>query len=410
MSGFGDELTRLMTARGLGVRELARRVHYNPGHISNLRNGKAQPSPESAQELDDALGADGMLAASALQPSPRVEAESRRGPACPGMPGRPYAPEVIAAIGSVLNAVAEDRPWSGRAITAVQRDVVAAWELRQSAQYVRLGSLLVGLLQDTGNWMRTADGEGNPDDAATAGVHTHNMVSSLLKRLEAFEMAAVVADRAFGIAQQTGSGLLIGAAKLRVANVYLSASCYAEAVAIAAGAADNLPPRPGSSPAEIATFGARLLTAAVAAAQMGEAAQAWEFLGHAKAAAKISGGEHADLFAVFGPVNLAVHGVQVATELGDSREALRRAERVDVGRMPAILLERRSTLLIDIARSQHRRRDHAASGETLLEAERLAPLEVRYSGTARSLLSELLSGSRASAELRQMAGRLRVAA
>src|SRR6266851_1187403 len=63
MSSFGGELTRLMEAHGIGVRALARQVHYNPGHISNLRNGKAQPSPESAQELDDALGAGGTLAA-----------------------------------------------------------------------------------------------------------------------------------------------------------------------------------------------------------------------------------------------------------------------------------------------------------------------------------------------------------
>ena len=57
------------------------------------------------------------------------------------------------------------------------------------------------------------------------------------------------------------------------------------------------------------------------------------------------------------------------------------------------------------------RRDHAAAGETLLEAERIAPLEVRYNGTAHRLLGELLlAGSRASAELREMATRLRVAA
>jgi hypothetical protein len=73
---------------------------------------------------------------------------------------------------------------------------------------------------------------------------------------------------------------------------------------------------------------------------MGEAAQAWEFLGHAKAAVAVSSHEQADLYAVFGPVSLAVHGVQVATELGDGREALRRAQLVDVGRMPAVPLER----------------------------------------------------------------------
>jgi transcriptional regulator with XRE-family HTH domain len=63
MSAFGNELARLMAARGCGVRELARRVPCNPGHISNLRSRKAQPSPELAADLDKVLGADGTLAA-----------------------------------------------------------------------------------------------------------------------------------------------------------------------------------------------------------------------------------------------------------------------------------------------------------------------------------------------------------
>jgi hypothetical protein len=143
----------------------------------------------------------------------------------------------------------------------------------------------------------------------------------------------------------------------------LAASRHAEAVAVAAAAADDLPPGRTSAPEEVATFGALLLTAAVA-----------------------------------------------ATELGDGREALRRAERTDPGRLPAVLLERRSTLLIDMARAQHMRRDTAAAGETLIEAERIAPLEVRYSGAARGLLGELLSAGRPAAGLREMADSLNLAA
>ena len=71
MSDFGTELARLMTARGLGVRELARMVPCNPGHISNLRSGKAQPSPELAETLDDRLDAGGTLCALAPVHAPR---------------------------------------------------------------------------------------------------------------------------------------------------------------------------------------------------------------------------------------------------------------------------------------------------------------------------------------------------
>jgi transcriptional regulator with XRE-family HTH domain len=63
MTEFGTALARLMTARGLGVRELARMVPCNPGHISNLRSGKARPSPELAATLDERLEAGGTLTA-----------------------------------------------------------------------------------------------------------------------------------------------------------------------------------------------------------------------------------------------------------------------------------------------------------------------------------------------------------
>lgn len=63
MSDFGTELARLMAARGVGVRELARMVPCNPGHISNLRSGKARPSAELAEALDERLEAGGSLCA-----------------------------------------------------------------------------------------------------------------------------------------------------------------------------------------------------------------------------------------------------------------------------------------------------------------------------------------------------------
>ena len=76
MSAFSRELARLMEARGLGVREVARRVPCNPGHISNLRNGKARPSPELAADLDTVLGADGTLAGLAPPATPLLAPHS----------------------------------------------------------------------------------------------------------------------------------------------------------------------------------------------------------------------------------------------------------------------------------------------------------------------------------------------
>lgn len=56
-----------MAERGLGVRELSRRVPCNPGHVSQLRSGQKRPSSQTARRLDEVLDAGGMLAA--LAPS-----------------------------------------------------------------------------------------------------------------------------------------------------------------------------------------------------------------------------------------------------------------------------------------------------------------------------------------------------
>jgi hypothetical protein len=68
MGEFGTELARLMAARGVGVRELARLVPCNPGHVSNLRTGRDRASAELAARLDEVLGAGGELLA--LVPAP----------------------------------------------------------------------------------------------------------------------------------------------------------------------------------------------------------------------------------------------------------------------------------------------------------------------------------------------------
>ncbi len=346
----GETLRTWRRSHGWDVPEMARQLRRAagsdpmPAHDSLVRMVRGwEAGRHAAGERYELLYAAALgISPEQIHCGPEDQGQQEEHAAEPATPGAPYAPDVIAAIGEALHSTQDGEHRPDRAPGVMQRDIGQAWELRQSAQYVRLGALLTGLLHDTAAWLNASGDDRQTAEAATATVHTHDMVSSLLKRLGAYEMAAIVADRAFRVAGQTGSGLLVGAAQLRVANVYLSASRHAEAIAVAAAAADNLPPTAASPPAAVATFGALLLTAAVAAARMGEAAQAWEFLGHAKAAAVLIGHEQADLFAVFGPVNLAVHGVQVATDLGDGREALRRAEKVDVGQMPPVLLERRS--------------------------------------------------------------------
>jgi hypothetical protein len=109
---------------------------------------------------------------------------------------RPYEPEVVAAIGAALHA-SSGGAGKARDLEAVQRDVVQAWRLRQSDRYAELGGLLGELLRETAAHLGAAVASADAPAALSAAVHLHNTVSSLLKRLEAFEMAAIAADRAF---------------------------------------------------------------------------------------------------------------------------------------------------------------------------------------------------------------------
>ncbi|HEV2252914.1 MAG TPA: helix-turn-helix domain-containing protein [Streptosporangiaceae bacterium] len=86
MSNFSDLLDRLIREAGIEGRELARQVPVNPGHISNMRQGKKRASLQVAERLDSILGADGRLVAAAL---------------ADGLPAD--RPAVLAAIGAVID-------------------------------------------------------------------------------------------------------------------------------------------------------------------------------------------------------------------------------------------------------------------------------------------------------------------
>ena len=60
---FGGEIRRLMAERRVGLRELARLVHYDPGYLSKVVNGRKTVSRDLARCLDAALDAGGVVAA-----------------------------------------------------------------------------------------------------------------------------------------------------------------------------------------------------------------------------------------------------------------------------------------------------------------------------------------------------------
>ncbi len=60
---FGEQVVALMEARGLSMRETARRIACSAGYLSNVLHGRKRPSARVAARLDDVLEAGGELVA-----------------------------------------------------------------------------------------------------------------------------------------------------------------------------------------------------------------------------------------------------------------------------------------------------------------------------------------------------------
>jgi tetratricopeptide (TPR) repeat protein len=315
----------------------------------------------------------------------------------------------VSALRSYLFATAATPALNGDDLHVDQLDHLAemAWRLRQRARYGELGDLLPRLLFNVTTATQQSPSETELRRLTSIGVHAHNAASSLLRRVGATELAAIAADRAVQSANELGDPLLQASAQYRLANVLLSAERLEDAKELSLAAASRLEPHIKTSPGHLAAWGGLLLTGAVAAAREQSVSQAWDLLGRARTAAVWLGRDYADLNTIFGPSNVAIHNVEVASDLGDSRAALDGGRVIDLDSLPRELLERRATLLINIAAANEREDDGDAALALLLQSEKLAPEEVRFDPKARATVDRLLRSRHGKQlELRGLARRL----
>jgi hypothetical protein len=314
--------------------------------------------------------------------------------AIPGTKGAarisPQLSDTITRLGRAILAPAPGA--TTRQVSAVHLAAAAkqAWFLRQRAQYEVLATLLSDLIPEAEAGAAGLNDEESRQARATL-VHVYNAASSLLKRLGDDSLAPIAADRATRAAQTLDDPALLAAAHYRVANVLLAGGRADQAQDVALAAADLVDPSSSRSKRSLSIWGGLLLTAAVAAARKPDRSRAWQLLGEARAAGYLLGRDHADMYAIFGPSNVAIHGVQVALELGDGGEAVRRSQQVDPNDLPDSLIERRGQFLIDLAQAHLLTSDADRAAAAILDAERVAPQEVQLNVDAHWVVRRLLS-------------------
>ncbi|MDQ4031078.1 MAG: hypothetical protein M3332_01915 [Actinomycetota bacterium] len=218
--------------------------------------------------------------------------------------------------------------------------------------------------------------------------------------------AWIAAQRAVQAAEQAGDMLRAAAATRCLAEVHMRVGNFEEATRTALLAAiqlENTPP--DSRQTAVSLRGAALLSAAAASARRGDSREAHAALKAAEGCAAELGQDRADLATAFGPTNVAIHQVAIAIELGDARGALRHVPLVQLDRMPKPLTERRARFLIDVARSYAHVKDDAAAIDALIQAETIAPDELRHHRLTHELVLQLLTRESRTSELRALAGR-----
>lgn len=264
----------------------------------------------------------------------------------------------------------------------------AAYQGYQATRYDDTGRALPALIQQAEAASRAA---GVSDPAmCVVRVLVYDTAAALLNRVGEPVLAWAAADRAMSAAEQSGNPALTAMCAWRMSYVVTSRTHPGEALELAMTAVTALESRMRSpAPDSLSVYGALHLAATTAAAAVYDRAAVTTLLGKARVIADQTG-ESNQMGTAFGHVNVSIHAIAAALQLGDPRTAIDTGEALDLATLPVGLTGRRTQLSLDLARAYAMRKQDAAAVNVLLTAERLSPQLVRYDTRTRDVLITLL--------------------
>jgi transcriptional regulator with XRE-family HTH domain len=230
------------------------------------------------------------------------------------------------------------------------------------------------------------------DQVATSRtlVMAYRLAASVLIKLEANDVAWLAADRAMHAALAVDDTLALARATRSVARSLTSAGHQASALSALTGMADRMRPELTQRADELLSmYGMLYLAASIAAAQQEDADTALTMHEHAHAAAQRLD-PHYQHHTLFGPVNVALHRVAALVRLHEPGQALEFARTIEPRSVSALPPERRVTYALDLTTAYTETGQYAEGARTLVDAERVAPEEVRCRPLAHGLLRAML--------------------
>jgi hypothetical protein len=299
------------------------------------------------------------------------------------------------------------RPSAGP-VGEVGRRVEHAWLTYQHAHYPQLLRMLPDLLGDAQR-AQAAGGPGPGAGPAALLGQVYRIAASVLVKVGEAELAWLAADRAVAVTAGDPLGSAVAAVPLGWA---LRASGGGRlAMAATVEAAHRLAPLVphDARPGELSVCGTLLIQAGLAAATCGDASGAEGLVGQAAQIAERVGAGHDHEWTGFGPAAVESARVAVAVALGEGREAVRRHQD-SAGRQVwrGLPVEHRAAHLLDVARGHLQIGDLAGAGRVVIEADRIAPAEIRSRPLARTVVAELVHDGPVPADVARLATALGV--
>lgn len=227
--------------------------------------------------------------------------------------------------------------------------------------------------------------------ASRALVMAYRLASSVLLKFETNDIAWLAADRAMQAALAVDDTLALARATRSVARSLTSTGQLSSAIEVLIGMADRMKPELATRAGELLSlYGMLYLAASIAAAKQEDADAALIMHEHAQAAADKLGPNYETHQTVFGSTNVSLHRVAALVRLHEPGQALAYARNIDSRSISTLPPERRVNHFLDLSTAYAETGRYEAAGCTLVEAERIAPEEVRCRPLAHGLLRAML--------------------
>ncbi|MFY1635805.1 helix-turn-helix domain-containing protein [Solwaraspora sp. WMMB335] len=266
----------------------------------------------------------------------------------------------------------------------VARRVEHAWSTYRHGDHPRLLRMVPELL-DAARRLHTI----RPEEGTVPLVLAYQVTALALIKAGEAELAWLAADRALAVARD--DLVLAASAVVPLGQALRGLGQGRLAMAATITAADRVAASTDgrASPQDRTVYGTLLLQAALAAAGCGDRGSVTELLGQAADIAGRLGQRQEHRTASFGPAAVECARVTAAVELGDAGQAVRLHKTAARQPWQGLPAEHRAAYLVDAARAHLDTGDPTGAGRWLVEADRVAPAEVRCRPSARTVVAEV---------------------